>query len=68
MSGEGADPIEWVDVYDLSGRRVASLRARDAGTRFTATLDESVSSGWPGGVYFARPRGTAVTARFVLLR
>jgi hypothetical protein len=56
-------------VYDLQGRRVASLLSRAA----LAAGPHSISlqpAGWPGGVYFCRLDGSGATAtrKFVVIR
>ena len=58
-----------VDLYDLTGRRVASAVATADGARRFARLDGERTLRLASGVYFARPRGwTDGGARLVVLR
>lgn len=58
-----------VDLYDLSGRRVASAAATAAGARRFARFDGERTLRLASGVYFVRPRGwTDGGARLVVLR
>jgi hypothetical protein len=68
LSGTAPADAEWLDVFDLAGRRVAAVHARRSADRFEADLDPSLSRGWSDGVYFVRLRGTHSVARFALLR
>ena len=68
-SAPGTGGPAFVDLYDVTGRRVASAPLlADAGTtRARWTARETAV--WSSGIYFARVRGDAsATARFVVLR
>ena len=57
-----------LEVFDVEGRRVASLPVRSAGGRFEAQIDPAVTRSWRGGVYFAALRASRERIRFVVLR
>jgi len=58
-----------LEVFDLAGRRVASVQAVAQGDALSARLPAGLTRSWAAGVYFVRPRGRAVTAtRLVVLR
>ncbi len=62
----------WIDVYDVSGRRVTGLPLTSRDNKASTTWDGTDASGRPcaSGVYFARPRGESrfVGGRMLLLR
>lgn len=68
----GSGTSDWVDVYDVAGRRVASVPLIDDNDRTSATWNGRDSFGnlLASGVYFARPRGERafVGGRLLLLR
>jgi hypothetical protein len=66
-SGGDAEALE---VYDLGGRRVATLDAVVTGGLVTWRWDGSDASGAPvgAGVFFARTRGGAATSRVTRVR
>ena len=56
------------EIFDLAGRRVASVDAHaEAGTA-RAEVDAAVTARWAGGIYFARLSGRRESHRFVVLR
>ena len=57
-----------VDLYDLAGRRLATLSAAGSGAMQRLRVDGATTSSWPPGLYFARVRGVSGTARLVVLR
>ncbi len=57
------------DVYDLAGRRVASVEALSQGPALRGRLPAGLTRAWAAGMYFVRPRDRAVPAtRLVVLR
>ncbi len=59
----------WLDVYDIGGRRLASVELARAADGWRAELPAARTLGWPAGVYFARPRGEpGAGRRWVMLR
>jgi hypothetical protein len=68
LSGETAAPAPWVDVFDVAGRRVATMATRVSGKQFSARFGSELTSTWSAGVYFATLRGSRQSARFVVLR
>ena len=57
-----------VEIYDLAGRRVASVPLVDDAGGLRAEIPGSVTSGWGSGVYFARVRDRDTTpTRLVVL-
>lgn len=61
-----APPLE---LFDISGRRVAALEFGATGAVRRAHLDAAVTRDWASGVYFARVRGERGAAvRLVVLR
>jgi M6 family metalloprotease-like protein len=67
-SGASAGRSEIADIYDLSGRRVASLPLAGQGSVRTASAGASWTATWPAGLYFARVRGGSASIRMVVLR
>jgi M6 family metalloprotease-like protein len=57
-----------VDLYDLAGRRLATLKSSGEGGAWRLRVDGSITSTWPPGLYFARVRGQSGMARLVVLR
>jgi hypothetical protein len=53
-----------VDLFDIGGRRVASVAMMGR----LGVLPASATAGWPGGIYFARERDSARAARIVFVR
>jgi immune inhibitor A len=67
----GAAPaaVPTVDIFDLAGRRVASVPLDDAAGIWRGRLGSSTTAGWASGVYFAKLKGErGGNARLVLLR
>jgi M6 family metalloprotease-like protein len=56
-----------VDFYDVAGRRVATVALAGSGLEHFARLSGASTATWPAGLYFARLRDSAATARLVLL-
>jgi M6 family metalloprotease-like protein len=57
------------DVFDLSGRRVASLELHGSGNAWRGRVDAATTGRWTAGVYFVRPRAAGAPAvSFVVLR
>jgi hypothetical protein len=56
---------DWIELVDAAGRRVAEVRADDAGH---ARLDARATRSLPAGLYFARVRGGTARGRLVVLR
>jgi hypothetical protein len=66
-----AGPSGIMDIYDVAGRRITSIRLIGSSGRATATWDGTDSAGrrLSSGVYFARLRERAeVNARLLILR
>ena len=67
-----ADPgssAQVVDLFDLAGRRVASVPLVSRGDEAFAELPGETTRGWHSGVYFARLRGRDLRAvRLVVIR
>jgi immune inhibitor A len=62
-----AEPV--VDLYDLAGRRVASVPLQTQGHEAVAQLSGAITRAWTSGVYFARVRAqTPRVARLVVIR
>jgi len=68
IAGVAGDREARVEIFDLSGRRVADVPARPDGAALRAEIGPSITAGWTGGVYFARLRGERAARRFVVLR
>lgn len=67
----GATPadIAIVDIFDLAGRRVASVPLDNASGIWRGRLAPSATAGWASGMYFAKLKGErGANARLVLLR
>ena len=54
-----------VEVFDLTGRRVAAVTSPAAAT--TITIPGSVTRGWNSGVYFVRAGAARARASFVVI-
>lgn len=67
VSGSVSGEPDRLEVYDLAGRRVASVPTIFSARGFTATLDAGLTSRWADGVYFARLRGQPRSVRFVVI-
>ncbi len=68
-SGPGPEPEATVDLFDVAGRRVASVALHRNHDTYRGRLDGGVIAGWPDGLYFAHLRGEhAIAARLVVLR
>jgi immune inhibitor A len=66
LPDDSAAPDRVVEVFDLSGRRIASATSGEGGV--TAEIPGTITRGWQSGVYFARLRGDlAPAARLVVL-
>jgi M6 family metalloprotease-like protein len=62
-------PAPVVDLFDLTGRRVASVPLVPRGDGAFAEVPGEATSGWHGGVYFAHLRGRGLrAARLVVIR
>lgn len=58
-----------VDLFDLTGRRVASVSMASQGGEAIARISGETTRGWHSGVYFARVRARDFrTARLVVIR
>ena len=57
-----------VDLFDLAGRRLASIPLIGTGATRVARVGSSTTSSWAPGLYFARVRSSGATARLVVLR
>ena len=57
-----------VDLFDVSGRRLAALPLAGTGTTRFARISSSTTATWPAGLYFARLRGSGAATRLVVLR
>ena len=69
LFARGALREPWVDVFDVAGRRLASVALRGEGDRWRGELDARETRLWPAGVYFVRPRsGTGGGRSWVMLR
>ena len=67
----GSDPAAptALEVYDLAGRRVATVDLEAQGTRLSGRLGSGLTRTWLAGVYFVRLRGASGPAqRLVVLR
>ncbi len=62
-SGPAIAGTDAVDIFDATGRRIATARAANGSARFTAAQTRPLTP----GLYFARPRG-GTAARVVVLR
>ncbi len=61
-----ADPA--VDLYDLAGRRLATLALEREGDLWRARATPAITREWQPGVYFARPRTPGLPAvRWIVL-
>jgi hypothetical protein len=59
----------WIDVFDVAGRRLASVELHGSGDRWRGQLRASETRDWPGGIYFMRPRSSPGPGRqWVMLR
>ena len=69
FSGVPGDTEAFLDIYDVTGRRISEVRlAPGAETRFLRIGSEDTAR-WSAGIYFARVRGAEETAgRFIVLR
>jgi immune inhibitor A len=68
FSGAADLAADRLEVFDVTGRRVATVPVRAVDGRFEAVLDGDATRGWRGGVYFATLHGSAERTRFVVLR
>jgi len=68
FSGPASASSDRLEVFDLAGRRVASVPVRIALGRFEAEVNGAMTRSWGDGVYFATLRGGREKARFVVLR
>ncbi|HEY2953808.1 MAG TPA: M6 family metalloprotease domain-containing protein [Candidatus Eisenbacteria bacterium] len=66
-SARAPRPEGGVELFDLSGRRVASATLERGADRWWARFSPALTSRLASGVYFARARGSAA-ARIVVLR
>ncbi|MBI5709883.1 MAG: M6 family metalloprotease domain-containing protein [Candidatus Eisenbacteria bacterium] len=57
-----------LEVFDLTGRRVAVAPLEGGGGAWHARFAPGATAAWPSGVYFARPTGGRSAARLVVLR
>lgn len=67
-SGVVASPPGPVEVFDIAGRRVASLPWSSSGTGWSARADGALTRSWATGVYFARTGATGASTRIVVIR
>ncbi len=68
LVGRGPLPVGAFEVFDLSGRRVASASIRASGETWTAEIPGSETRAWASGVYFARVAQGSARWRLVVLR
>jgi immune inhibitor A len=69
VEGVSAAAGAMVDVYDLSGRRVAEIRLEGVNDQRFAWIGGDRTSDWAAGVYFARVRDVkGLATRLVVLR
>jgi len=66
-SGAPPAPGAAVELFDLSGRRVAAATLERGAARWRARFSPALTSKLASGIYFARARGAAA-ARLVVLR
>jgi immune inhibitor A len=68
-SATAAEATPWVDVFDIAGRRVTSMRLTPRADGGEAAGTTNPFSGRPDGVYFVRRRDAAgPAARLVVIR
>jgi len=69
LIADAALPEPWLDVFDVAGRRLASVRLVRDGERWRGELTGSATRTWPAGVYFIRPRAAPGRGRsWMMLR
>jgi immune inhibitor A len=68
LSAGAAGLAPGVDLFDLSGREVASARLENRGNEWHGVLTGSRTATLSSGIYFVRARGTTSMARVVVLR
>ena len=69
LTGHGSEPEPGaVEVFDLSGRRVARAPIVPTTDGWWAEVPGSETRGWSSGIYFARLSGGASRLRIVVLR
>lgn len=65
-------PSDWIDIFDVTGRRITSLPLAEGPNRASTTWNGTDAAGrsLASGMYFARPRGHAqfVGGRLLLIR
>lgn len=67
--GSGPASPAALEIYDLTGRRVATVDLQAQGTQLSGRLGSSLTRPWLAGVYFLRLRGASGPAqRLVVLR
>ena len=67
--GSGPAAPAALEVYDLAGRRVATVDLQAQGTQLSGRLGSGLTRPWLAGVYFVRLRGASGPAqRLVVLR
>jgi len=57
-----------IGIFDLAGRRIASVPVARDGARWVAAVPTTETARWDAGVYFARMDGARSATRFVVLR
>ena len=68
-SAAAPDAAPWVDVFDVSGRRVTSLQLAPWADGGASVATRDPFAGRPDGVYFVRRRGSnGSAARLVVIR
>jgi hypothetical protein len=67
LVGRGAPPGNTIQIFDLSGRRVAEASLRIERDGWTTEIPGARTREWPSGVYFARLGGAAGSVRLVVL-
>jgi M6 family metalloprotease-like protein len=68
-SGAASSGSPSLEVFDASGRRVASVATLRVGSRLEARVPGGSTSSWPAGMYFARLRGSrSERARITVVR
>ncbi len=68
VRGSGASPHDPIEVFDVSGRRVAAVTARESGAAWSARFGPGVTGTWASGVYLVRLRDSGQVGRIVVLR
>jgi hypothetical protein len=57
-AGGAGGVTQVMELYDIQGRKIATLVLRRSGERWLGRLSADETRRWSSGVYFARLRGT----------